>query len=109
MEAHELVAHHLDEMEQVNVTDQASAQVALAHAMAAVGTINQGLLPQPAQVSSAMGSPVSGIVEKLQDWIKRLLDKLTQIVKKLVKGTSFSLSVGTTISVTINFPAMGEA
>ena len=56
-----------------------------------------------------MASPVSGMVEKLQEWIKRLLDKLTQIVKALVKGTSFSLSVGTAISVTINFPPMGEA
>ena len=109
MQPHELVAHHLDEMERVNVTDQTSAHVALAHAMAAVGAINQGLVPQPAQVPAAMASPVSGIVEKLQEWIKRLLDKLTQIVKALVKGTSFSLSVGTTISVTINFPPMGEA
>jgi hypothetical protein len=49
VQPHELVARHLEEMERVNVTDQTSAHVALAHAMAAVGAINQGLVPQPAK------------------------------------------------------------
>lgn len=70
METHERVAHHLDEMEQVDVTDEASAHVALAHAMAAVGTINQGLLAQPAQMSSAMASPVGGI-SAFRQWVRR--------------------------------------
>ena len=43
------------------------------------------------------------VIEKLEDWIKRLVDKLTEIVKQLAKGTSFSISVGTGVSVTVNF------
>jgi len=109
VDPHEIVASHLDEMERFTVNDQMSAFAALAHALAAVGAINQGLDPQPAQERGTMTSSVSGILEKLQDWIKRLLEKLTEIVKTFVRGTSFSLSVGTAISVTINFPPMEEA
>jgi hypothetical protein len=109
MEVHELVARHLDQMEQVDLADQASAHVALAHAMAAVGTMNQGLVFERAATPGSLRSPANGLIERLEEWIERLLDKLTQIVKALAKGSSFSLSVGTTISVAINFPPMVEA
>jgi hypothetical protein len=49
--------------------------------------------------------PVEEIVNKLEGWIKRILDKLAEVVENLAEGATFSLSVGTTISVTINFPA----
>ena len=100
----QLIEHHLDQMTVVPVNDEPSAQQALAHAMAAVGGINQGLTSGQPQT---LAGPVDGIVEKLEDWIKRLLDKLTEIVKQLAKGTTFSITVGTGISVTVNFPAFG--
>jgi hypothetical protein len=99
----QLIEHHLDQMTVTPVHDERSAQQALAHAMAAVGGINQGLVVGPQNLTG----PVDGIIEKLEDWIKRLLDKLTEIVKQLAKGTTFSITVGTGISVTVNFPALG--
>ena len=39
-------------------------------------------------------------MKKLEDWIKRLVTKLTEIATKL--KASFSITVGTTISVTIS-------
>jgi hypothetical protein len=103
-----VVEHHLNRMDGVSIRDESSAYAALAQAMVAVGAINQGFSAQPEQMDR-LTTPVDGIIEKLEDWIKRLLNKLTEIVKSLAKGTSFSLSVGTGVSVTINFPPTGQA
>ena len=100
--ARSLVEDHLDRMSDTTVNDEASAHQALALALSAVGGINQGLAPlSQDELTSARLSDT--VIEKLEDWIKRLVDKLTEIVKQLAKGTSFSISVGTGVSVTVNF------
>ena len=39
---------------------------------------------------------------------QRLPDKLAEIVTNLAKGTSFSITVGTGVTVTVNFPPIGH-
>ncbi|MFZ2057739.1 MAG: hypothetical protein WAV54_10085 [Acidimicrobiales bacterium] len=39
---------------------------------------------------------------------QRLPDKLAEIVTNLAKGTSFSITVGTSVTVTVNFPPIGH-
>lgn len=86
-------------MSEAPVHDDASAHQALAYAMAAVGGINQGLgLTQESGLT--LGNPVEDIIKRLEDWIKRLVGKLTEIAKQL--KASFSITVGTGISVTIS-------
>jgi len=98
-----VVESHLTTMEGTEVDDQPSAHVALGHALAAVASIND---PSGQGGSQSLAGPVADLAELLQKWLKRLLDKLTEIVKALAHGTTFSLSVGTGVSVTINFSQM---
>ncbi len=93
-----LVEHHLQMMAEAPVNDEATARQALAYALSAVGGMNQGLeLAQDQSVSVA--GPVDDIVKRLEGWIERLVAKLTEIAKQL--KASFSITVGTSISVTI--------
>ncbi|MHB8394699.1 MAG: hypothetical protein ACYDC5_09390 [Candidatus Dormibacteria bacterium] len=98
-----VVETHLTAMEGTQVVDQPSAHIALGHALAAVASINY---PPGQGGSQSLAGPVADVAELLQTWLKRLLDKLTEIVKTLAHGTTFSLSVGPGVSVTINFPEM---
>ena len=99
----DFVDDHLEKMKGVQVDDEADARLALTHAMAAVGGINQGLVPvQPA--AEMFGGPISDILDKLQAWIDRLFDKLTEIAKTL--NASFS-TVGTNVSVTLSCGPFG--
>jgi hypothetical protein len=81
------------------VNDEASAHQALAYAMTAVGSINLGLGASQEQVLT-FANPVDDILKKLEDWIKRLVAKLAEIAKQL--KASFSITVGTSVSVTIS-------
>lgn len=91
------VEHHLEMMANTPVGDEATARQALAYALSAVGGMNQHL--GAAQQPAALPGPVDGIIDKLEDWIKRLVAKLTEIARQL--EASFSITVGTTVSVTI--------
>jgi hypothetical protein len=102
--ARSLVEQHLERMSSTTVLNEDSAHQALALALAAVGVINQGL-GSANEAILGTASPADGILERLEDWIKRLVAKLTEIVKQLANGTSFSISVGTGVSVTVNFPS----
>lgn len=99
-----LVEQHLDRMSSTTILNDDDAHEALGVALTAVCTINQGLGSVNETVLGT-ASPTNGILERLEDWIKRLVAKLTEIVKQLARGTSFSISVGTVVSVTINFPS----
>jgi hypothetical protein len=70
--------------------------------MTAVAEVNQSLLAAFAEINQGA---TGDLVEKLKMWIERLVAKLTEIVKQLATGTSFSISVGPLVSVTVNFPA----
>ena len=61
--------------------------------MAAAGTINQTISLQHDQPDS-LAVPIGSVTEELDKWIKRLLDKLAEIVTNLAKGTSFSIRSG---------------
>lgn len=100
------IEQRLNRLDQLTVTDESSAREALGHALATVGAINQGIEQQP---TYGLSLSSKSIIEQLEQWLKRLVDKLTQIVKALAKGTSFAVSVGTRVSVTINFPPIGQA
>ncbi len=100
------IEERLNRLDQVTVTDESSAHVALGHALATVGAINQGIEQQP---TYGLSLSSDSIIAKLERWLQRLVDKLTQIVRALAKATSFAVSVGTGVSVTINFPPMGQA
>jgi hypothetical protein len=95
----DLVEQHLQLMADAPVEDEATAQQALAYALSAVGGMNQHLTVAQ-QPRAALAGPVDDIVKKLEDWIKRLVAKLTEIAKQL--KASFSITVGTSISVTIS-------
>lgn len=67
--------------------------------MTAVSGMTQGLGANVA-MTPRVGNPVDDVIDKLEDWIKRLVAKLTEIAKQL--KASFSISVGTSVSVTIS-------
>ncbi len=94
-----LVIHHLQMMNDAPVHDDATAHQALAYALSAVAGMNQGLTLAEEQSVAVIG-PVDDIVKKLEDWIKRLVAKLTEIAKQL--KASFSITVGTSVSVAIS-------
>ena len=75
--------------------------------MSVAGTINQTIGLQHDQPDS-LAVPIGSVTEELDKWIKRLLDKLAEIVTNLAKGTSFSITVGTSVTVTVNFPPIGQ-
>ncbi|MGH9122014.1 MAG: hypothetical protein ACRDYC_08715 [Acidimicrobiales bacterium] len=94
-----LVEHHLGLIETTKIEDSPSAYAALGHAMAAVGAINLQLdasSPPP----TAFAGPLDDVVAHLEGWISRLGNSLTAIATQL--GASFSITVGTAITVTIS-------
>lgn len=93
-----MVNTHLEKMSAVDVQDPASANQALAHALSAVGAMNSTSAPVGTTLSMGL-SPVDGIVERLEEWLSRLVDKLTEIAEHL--RATFSISVGTSVTVSI--------
>lgn len=75
-----LVEQHLQMMTEISVEDEATAQQALAYALSAVGGMNQRLSATQ-QPTASLAMPVDDIVKKLENWIKRLVAKLTEIVR----------------------------
>jgi len=85
------------------VTSDAAARGALKHAMVTVGQINQVSAQARAQAMIGAGGPVDDLLARLSDWLDRLVAALIKIVKNVADATSFSVSVGTAVSVTVNF------
>ncbi len=99
------VEKHLTAMEAIDTSTDDGAHSALAHAMAATNRIND-VHGDTSRIRERLEGDVSrDLVDKLDDWIKRLLGALTKIAAQL-KAT-FSISVGTGISVTMNFGPFG--
>ncbi len=48
-------------------------------------------------------TPVDDILEKLREWLDRLLSALTRIAAKLAGATAFSVTAGSAVSVTVDF------
>ena len=92
----------LDDLEGMRIGDDGSASEVWAQVVVVVNAINWLASRRDAQVITV--APVDDILEKLKRWVARLVRKLSEIVKDLADGTSFSLSVGTGVSLTITFP-----
>ncbi|MGH3255718.1 MAG: hypothetical protein ACRDOU_09985 [Streptosporangiaceae bacterium] len=60
-------------------------------------------LTGPAEAMVGAGAPVDDLLDRLEQWLDRLLGALPRIVDKLGGATSFSISVGTNVSLTVVF------
>lgn len=87
------------------ITSQQSAYAELSDIMLTVTLINEYMSQEHQEQYTRLDS----IIEKLKRWLDRLVKKLTEIVEELGDGVSFSISVGTGVSVTVNFPVLGSS
>jgi hypothetical protein len=116
---------HLQRLDSIVVSPESgSANLELAQLMTAVQEMNAdlGISGDSEEDDVVAAFPIFGktktlrapdidfdaLIKRISDWISKLADKLTAIVEKLANGTSFSISVGTGISVTVNFPPVGN-
>ena len=108
-----LIDTRLDVLAGMPITDDQSARQALTHAMATVHGISQlsaAMSDAPAPETTSLptaAAPANPLLDPLLDrlkaWIDRLVDALTKIVQKMAGATSFSILVGTGLSVSVNF------
>ncbi len=99
----QVIEDRLDALDGMMITDDRSAREALTHLMATVNRINQLSARTQAQALMGAGAPVDDVLEKLRRWLDRLLSALKRIIGKLSGATSFSISVGSNVSVTVDF------
>jgi hypothetical protein len=82
------------------------AQDALGLVFTAVSEANQVLLDQSGRSRdsySGFFGATGGLPEKLKKWLAKLHETLKKIVHQIPDALSFSITVGTTISVTVSF------
>jgi hypothetical protein len=91
----------LDELDGLQVGGDGSASEVFAQVVVVVDAINQVVVQRDARQAQMFSADIA---EKLRQWIDRLIRKLTDVVEKLADGTTFSISIGTGVSVTVNFP-----
>jgi nicotinic acid mononucleotide adenylyltransferase len=99
----QVIEARLDALDAMTVSDDQSAREAFTYVAATVSRINQLAARTQAQAMMGAGAPVDDVLEKLRQWLDRLLGALKRIVAKLAGATSFSVSIGTTVSVTVDF------
>lgn len=98
----------LDDLDGMPVTDDQSARDALTHAMVTVNHINQLSARTQAEALTSAGPLMDGVLGELRTWLDRLVAALTKIVENLAKAASFTISVGTGVSVAVNFGPFGS-
>jgi hypothetical protein len=101
-QAHVIEAR-LDALDGMTISDDRSARVAFTHVMATVSLINQLSARTRAQAMVGAGAPVDDLLDRLEQWLDRILRALPRIVDRLAGATSFSISVGTNVSLTVVF------
>jgi hypothetical protein len=99
----QVVEARLDALDAMDVRDDRSAREAYTYLAATVSRINQLTARTQAQAMMGAGAPVDDVLEKLRQWLDRLLSALRRITGKLAGATSFSVSVSTAVSVTVDF------
>jgi hypothetical protein len=97
-----LVDGYVNDLQGIKAMDRKSAIQAFSQLAIAVNQINQTLA---ATGSDRSLSPTSGLIEKLKEWVEKLVPKVEEIAKAFGETTSFSISIGVPISVTLNFPS----
>jgi hypothetical protein len=101
-QAHVIEAR-LDALDSMTISDDRSARDAFTHVMATVSLINQLSARTRAQAMVGAGAPVDDLLDRLEQWLDRLLATLPRIVDQLAGAMSFSISVGPNLSVTVVF------
>jgi hypothetical protein len=104
----QVIEADLDALDSMKIDDDQSAREAFTHAMAAVSRINQLTARTNAQAMMGAGAPADDLLERRRQWLDRLLGALTRIVGQLAGATSFSISVGSNVSVTVDFGRQGS-
>jgi hypothetical protein len=99
----QLIELRLDTLDDMPVTDDESARAAFAHLTTTVSRVNHLSAQVQAQAMMGAGAPLDAILTKLSQWLDRLVTAMGRIVANLASATSFSVSVGSTVSVTVNF------
>jgi hypothetical protein len=89
----------------LQVVDSTSAYGALSEIMNMVMDMNSGSsrAVHPEVRGSTGMDPMSGLMDRLEDWINRCSSKLAEIVEKIPGATSFSIGVGTGVTVSLTF------
>jgi hypothetical protein len=101
----QVIEEDLDALQGMPAGSDQSARDALTRAMVTVRRINQLL----AQAMVGAGAPVDDIVARLREWVGRLVTEFTRIIEEVAQATSFSVSVGSGLSVTVQFgPSAGR-
>jgi hypothetical protein len=99
----EQIDARFDALEDMQISDDQSARDAYTHAMLTVNRINQLSAQANAQAIMGAGTSVDDLLEKVRKWLDRLVVAMAQIVEKLAGATSFSISVGSNVSVAVDF------
>lgn len=90
-----------------DITDEESAWRALADVQARISMANRGILGRAERndrfSSGAYADFMADLPDKLKKWLEKLYERLRKIITMIADATSFSITVGTTISVTVNF------
>jgi hypothetical protein len=99
----QVIEDQLDALQSMPINDEPTARAAYVHVMTTLSRIN--LLGAQAKAQAIMGSgdPVDAILGRLKNWLDRLVTAMTQIVANFAKATSFSVSMGTGLSVSVSF------
>jgi hypothetical protein len=99
----QVIEDQLDALQSMPINDEPTARAAYVHAMTAVSRINLFSAEAKARAIMGAGGPVDAILGRLKNWLDRLVTAMTQIVANFAKATSFSVSMGTELSVTVSF------
>jgi hypothetical protein len=100
----QVIEDRLATLETMPVNDDESARVAFTHLTTTVGRVNHLSAQVQAQaMMGAAGAPVDAILARLSEWLDRIVVAMKTIVANLASATSFSVSVGSTVSLTVTF------
>jgi hypothetical protein len=99
----QVIEDQLDALQSMPINDDPTARAAFVHVMTTVSRINQVSAQAHAQAVMGTSGPLDVILGQLKGWLDRLVTAMTQIVACFAKASSFSVSMGTTLSVTVSF------
>jgi len=96
-------ASHLPDASEV--TSEDAAVVAFSQVLASVHSANGELAKSSkgSEIDRDADQNYSGLSERLREWLEKLHGTMKAIIHYLPHAASFSVTVGTTISVTMNF------
>jgi hypothetical protein len=106
MTSSEQIEGHLASMEASDTSTDDGAHEALAHAMSAVTRINLHVGGEGKGLNLVRDIS-DDVIERFDDWMRRLLAGVTKIAVQL--RASFSVTVGTAISLTMNFGPFSDS